>query len=373
VTGAAADLAGLGGPRVEPPAGMPPCDVVLGPTDLDETARLLAKASGLGRRVLVWAGGSHQGLGYRIEPEVALVTTGMSRVVAWEPEDLTLVVEAGARVDDVEAMLGERGQTAALPETPGAATVGGVVAAGVSGYRRARYGPTRDRVLEVTLATGDGRVVRAGGRVVKNVTGYDLPRLATGSLGRLGVIGSVCLKLWPRPEAEATVSVEDAGAAWRALHRPAAVLETDRGSWAFLAGTHSEVEAQSARVGVDVREGHHWPRQPQGEITWSLRLPPARLGAGVSRLPPGSGYVAQHGVGEVVFSTSLDHLGDLVELRGWAESEGGHLVLTDGPAAVYLRIDPWGTPPPGLELQRRLLASFDPAGILNHGRLPGGL
>jgi glycolate oxidase FAD binding subunit len=374
VTGAPpTGVAGFAATRVEAPAGLPPCGLVLAPADLEEAAQVLARASDLGSRVLVWGGGSHQGIGYRVEPDLALVTTGMHKVVAWEPEDLTLVVEAGARVADVEAMLGERHQTAALLEIPGEATVGGAVAAGASGYRRARFGPIRDRVLEVTLATGDGRVVRAGGRVVKNVTGYDLPRVVTGSLGRLGVIGSVCLKLWPHPEAEATVAVQDGGEAWRALHRPAAVLETEQGSWAFLAGTRPEVESQSARLGVDADEGHHWPPPPSGETTWSLRLPPAMLAAGISRLPTGAGYVAQHGVGEIAFATGGDRLGDLAELRSWAESAGGHLVLTGGADEIYRRFDPWGTPPPGLELQRRLVAAFDPAGVVNRGRLPGGL
>ncbi|NIR39303.1 MAG: FAD-binding protein, partial [Gemmatimonadetes bacterium] len=93
------------------------------------------------------------------------------RVVDWQPDDLTVVVEAGVTVGTLESMLAERGQTALLPEWGPEATVGGVVAAGISGYRRARLGPTRDRVLEVTIVTGDGRVVRGGGRVVKNVSG----------------------------------------------------------------------------------------------------------------------------------------------------------------------------------------------------------
>ncbi|NIV25710.1 MAG: FAD-binding protein, partial [Gemmatimonadetes bacterium] len=107
----------------------------------------------------------------------------------------------------------ERGQTAVLPETPGSGTVGGAIASGASAWRRLRYGPIRDRVLETVMATGDGRVVKAGGRLVKNVTGFDIPRLATGSYGSLGVIGQVCLKLWPTGTRFAGVPADDAAAA----------------------------------------------------------------------------------------------------------------------------------------------------------------
>ena len=147
------------------------------------------------------------GIGHRFDPDLILSTARLDRIIAWEPDDLTVVVEAGVTVEDLEEMLAGKGQTALLSEQPGPATVGGAVAAAISGWRRFRYGPLRDRVLEVTLVTSDGRVVTAGGRLVKNVTGYDIPRLAAGSFGSLGLIARVCLKLWPLPAACATVRV----------------------------------------------------------------------------------------------------------------------------------------------------------------------
>ena len=193
----------------EPIEGAPEDAVTVAPSTLEDTANILAIASRYSLPVLVWGGGTHQGMGGRVDPAVVLSTARLDSIVDWQPEDLTVVVEAGVRVADLEDRLAGRNQTAVLPEASGRATVGGVVAAGVSGFRRLRYGPTRDRMLEVDLVTGDGRVVRGGGRVVKNVTGYDLPRLATGSFGSLGLIGRVCLKLWPLPEARRTVTLAE--------------------------------------------------------------------------------------------------------------------------------------------------------------------
>jgi glycolate oxidase FAD binding subunit len=341
------------------------------PAELEELAAMLDTASGLHTPVLVWGGGTHQGIGNPVDAGVVISTARLDRVVDWEPADLTLVVEAGAKVAEIESMLADRGQTAGLPEHAGEATVGGVVAAGISGYRRARYGPTRNRLLEVTLVTGDGRIVSGGGRVVKNVSGYDLPRLSAGSFGALGVIGTVCLKLWPLPEAAATVRVDRAAVAWHGTHRPLAVLETEAGSWLYLQGTDAEVRAEAAEAGGDVRDGLHWPAPPSGGLVVSLRVPPGLLASAVDRLPPDCRYVAQHGVGVVDAAVDAPDAGVLGALREWAEAHGGALVVTGGDRPVGL--DPWGTPPPALGTQRRIVAGFDPLRAVNPGRLPGGI
>lgn len=343
----------------------------LAPADLEELAEVLDTASGLRSPVLVWGGGTHQGLGHPVAADVVISTARLDRIVDWEPEDLTIVVEAGARVSEVESTIAERGQTAGLPEHAGRATVGGVVAAGVSGYRRARYGPTRNRLLEVTIVTGDGRIVTGGGRVVKNVSGYDLPRLSAGSFGSLGVIGTLCLKLWPLPEASATVRVERPGEAWHRTHRPLAVLETDAGAWLYLQGTEAEVRAEAAEAGGEIRDGLHWPEVPAGSLRMALRLPPALVREGVDRLPPGSRYVAQHGVGVIDLALDDPDVEMLAAIRGWAERHGGAFVVTG--ADRTLDLDPWGTPPPAVALQRRVVAGFDPLRVVNPGRLPGGI
>ena len=352
---------------------IPPAEIALAPTTLEQASQALRMATERRMKVLVWGGGNHQGYGHRVHPDMVLITTSLNRIEVWEPEDLTIVAEAGARISQVEEMLAGERQTTVLPHRSSTATIGGALAAGLSSYKRFRYGPTRDRVLETKVVTGDGRIVRSGGRVVKNVTGYDIPRLMVGALGRMGLIGSVCLKLIPTPAAAVTVSVEDPADALAALYRPLAVLSTPSGHRAFLWGTQAEVESQAARLGGEVLNGHAWPTVPSRLVDWSLRLPPSRLSEGLERLPEGWDYVAQQGVGIAECAADQVEIGAARELRGWAESVGGALVLTNGPETLYERIDPWGKAPAGLEYQRKLVAGFDPFGVLNGGRLPGGI
>ncbi len=333
------------------------------PASVEELAETLSQASSEGRTVLVWGGGTHQGYGYRVSPDLVVFTDGLATIVEWEPDDLTVVVEGGMTVAGLESRLATRGQTAVLAELPATGTVGGALAAGISAYRRGRFGPTRDRILEVTLVTGDGRVVRAGGRVVKNVTGYDLARLAVGSFGRLGVIVSACLKLWPLPQVSATVTLD--GDLGNQVYRPLAVLEEPRKSSVYLAGTEEEVAAQIARLPGESQPGLVWPELPSGPWTWSLRVPPATAVGFVSALP--DDFVHQVGVGEISFTTE-DTQG-MEDLRTKVEAAGGSLVVTGRPPGG--EFEPWGRPPAGIEIQSRLAAAFDPARILNPGRLPG--
>ena len=353
------------------PEGAPDAPLVVAPDGIEQASAVLLTASERGMTVCPWGGGTHQGYGGRIETDLILSTARLDRMVDWQPDDLTVTVEAGMKVADLESRLAERGQSAMLPELPGAATVGGVVAAGVSGWRRARYGPTRERVLEIDLVTGDGRHVRAGARVVKNVTGFDLPRLAAGSLGRLGLIALVCLKLWPLPETRATVAVEDGDAALQAAYRPTAIVETNGAAKVFLGGTAAEVSDQARTLKGDQTPGWTWDPEPTGAIRWSLRVPPASMRAAIERLPATWRYQAGLGVGELRgSSTTAD---GAPEMRAWAESVGGGLVLVDGSESVYRELGAWGTPPASLEIQRRLVHQFDPDRVMNPGRLPGGL
>jgi glycolate oxidase FAD binding subunit len=337
---------------------------------VDTLATIMREASESRSTVQVVGGGTRQGYGSPPPPDIVLDMGALSGIEEWDPDDLTVTVRAGTKVADLEAELSGRSQTAVLPEVPGESTVGGVISAGVSSLRRARLLGTRERMLEVRLVTGDGRVVRGGGRVVKNVSGYDLPRLVVGAFGSLGVITSVCLKLWPRPPAAATVTIGDIDLSTR-VRRPLAVLEHDGSIDVFLWGTPEEVEASAARLEGVVRLGHYWPADPTGRFRWSLRVPPALTQEGVSRLSTGWSHLAIHGAGEIR-AASDDRTG-AEDLRHWAESVGGALVVVDSPRDDSAGLDPWGSPPPGLDVQRRLIAQFDPARIINPGRLPGGL
>ncbi len=357
----------------EPIEGAPAVDFTLLPTSGEEAAAVLGFASSNGLRVLFWGGGSHQCIGHDVEPDIVMGTARLDRVVDWQVEDLTVVVQSGVLVADLEAQLQQRNQTAVLPENPGSGTIGGVVAAGLSGWRRLRYGPTRDRMLEVRLATGDGRLIRGGGRLVKNVTGYDLPRLATGSLGSLGLISEMCLKLWPLPTHRAMISVDDPERALAAAYRPVALIATPTRSTLFLAGALEELEAQAARIGGDLDVGNHrWPGPLIGSHEMVLRVPAGELPGYVGRLRDlDCDYQAAYGVGEIRFVADDLADEDLMDLRRSAESVGGALVVLRSPERSGF--DPWGTPPASADLQRRVKEAFDPRGIANPGILPGGI
>lgn len=350
--------------------GAPDADLTVAPKSAHDVAAVLHHASERGLAVQVWGGGTRSGYGSPPPPDIVMSMERLADVEVWEPEDLTLVVGGGARVADVEEKLATSNQTAVLPEVPGASTVGGVIATGSSALRRGRLFGTRERLLETTVVTGDGRIVRGGGRVVKNVTGYDLPRLNVGAFGSLGVIVSVCLKLWPTPPVAAMVRVESPEAV-SVIARPLAVLEENERTRVFVWGTEAEVHSKASRLGGETHMGHDWPADPDGPFKWSLRVPPALTSEAVDRLPDGWLYLALHGVGEIrAASAQMD---GAIELRAWAESNDGHLVVVDRPDERLEGLDPWGTPPPGLEIQRDLIAQFDPARVINPGRLPGGL
>lgn len=355
-----------------PIPGAPDVEFTIVPSRVQEAAAVLGFASANKLKVLFWGGGTHQGIGSTVAADIVMSTGGLNRIVDWQAEDLTIVAEPGVPVAHLEAQLQQRGQTAVLPEIAPGATVGGVVAAGLSGWRRLRYGPTRDRVLEVVLATGDGRVVRGGGRLVKNVTGYDLPRLATGSYGALGLIGQVCLKLWPLAGDQGMVEVADPDAALRTAYRPLALVETESKSVAYLAGTTAEIAAQAEQLGGRLVAGHRWPDPLAGRWELSVRVPAGDVGRFVRIIKDhGWAFQAAHGVGDIRFVVEEKSPAGLLAIRRQAEAVGGALVITRAP--IDSAEDPWGTPPETVALQRKVKAAFDPIGIANPGILPGGI
>ena len=166
----------------------------MGVNQVDELARTIRAADA----VSVLGAGTHREVGGMPLPDATEVRVPAA-IVSYEPADMTVTVLGGTPVGVLDAALAERGQECPLDPRDASATVGGVLACGLSGPRRLRLGPLRDRVLEVRFITADGRVVRGGGPTVKNVTGYDLPRLLVGSFGTLGVIVQVTLRTQPRP------------------------------------------------------------------------------------------------------------------------------------------------------------------------------
>jgi len=347
-------------------------EFVVAPSSLDETAAVLGAAAAAAIPVAFYGGGTHQGYGGASQADLIVTSTRLNRIIDWQPDDLTVTVEAGVPIAELESEIAARRQTAVLPETAHGATIGGVIAAGLSGYRRLRYGPTRDRVLQVQIATGYGKVVSGGSPVVKSSTGYGLPRLFTGSLGSLGMIGTVTLKLWSQPLATATVEIDHAAAALRETYRPLAALETSDGSFLYLAGAESQVTSQSYSLGGTPRPGLIWPGPIMNPIRIELRVPAPFVRAAIEQAKRlgAARWIAEHGVGRV--EAGLDSVDEatLVVARTWAESVDGALVVT---ADADIGLDPWGTPPASIEIQQRIKNAFDPAGICNRGIMPGDM
>jgi glycolate oxidase FAD binding subunit len=209
--------------------GRTPCGVVF-PGSADEVARVVQTAAAAAVPVIPWGGGTevHRGAPPR---DGALVVSlrRLDQVLEHEPGDLTATAEAGITLAALQGALGARGQWLPLdPPVPGEATLGGVLAANTAGPRRQGYGTARDHVIGIRVVAADGQLVRAGGKVLKNVAGYDLAKLYIGSRGTLGIIVDATLKLGPRPEA--------VGACWATFSG----LEPAAGAAAALAGSELE-------------------------------------------------------------------------------------------------------------------------------------
>jgi glycolate oxidase FAD binding subunit len=330
------------------------------PADVAETLR---EASARGTRLLVVGGRRHMDKGNPCEVDAELWTTMLGEVVAYEPAEMLVVIEAGTRCADLGQLLAEHGQEWPV-DAPRDATVGGVIAAGVSSARRLRVGHVRDTVVEMQLATGDGRLITSGARTVKNVTGYDVHRLATGSLGTLGVITRVALKVRPLPERSVVLASEGdlelAEAVLDTVPRAARVEAWPTRIEVALEGWADEVAQMetAAREVADLRpiEAIEAP-EPSAPTVLEAAVPPSRLGALVEGLQD---WRALAGVGLARIGCASAE--EVAEVRTHAQALGGVAPAVRGPGGLG------DAPVPAREVHRRLKAAFDPAGILAPGR-----
>ena len=346
------------------------------PGSKPEVASALRAASEGRRRILLVGGRTHMGRSSAFEADAELWTTQLDRVVAYDPAEMLVVAEAGLRVGALQRILGEGGQEWPV-DAPPDATIGGVVAAGVSSPRRLRVGHVRDTVLELELVTGDGRPVRSGARTVKNVTGFDIHRLATGSFGSLGAIMQVALKVRPLPQARRTL-VHTGGGGLELGRRlaegvpaAAAVLAAPDRVELRLEGWSGEVEelatAATAIAGdlTVLEDAAPFPsrRTDDAPVVLEAAVPPSRIG----RLVEGrTGWSALVGVGLVWFrlpSRDDDAIRTVAE-RAVAAGGTARMIRGTAPAAGIAR-----APLPAPDVQRRLKDAFDPAGIL--AAIPG--
>jgi glycolate oxidase FAD binding subunit len=292
-------------------------------------------------------------------------------VPAYDPAELTVTAGAGTTVAELAAVLGEAGQECPLDARSPEATVGGVLAAGLSGLRRLRYGPLRDRVLEVRFVTADGRLVKGGGPTVKNVTGFDLPRLLVGSLGTIGVLVRVTLRCQPRAASARWITTgADPFAARQRMFRPSCVAWDGATTHVLLEGHPDDVVAEATGAGLDPDSGGgagDGPTWPDGPHRGRISVRPSRLPGLAPALGgvPGLRWLAEVGVGTVHVAAAEPE--GLVAARDVATAHGGSLLREAGAPGV----DGYGAPLPNLAIVERIRAAFDPTGKLSPGRLPG--
>ena len=287
-------------------------------------------------------------------------------IVTYDPADLTVTVGAGTTCADLAAVLAAEGQECALDPRDTTATIGGVLATGVSGHRRLRHGPLRDRVLEVRFVTADGRLVKAGGPTVKNVSGFDLPRLLVGSLGTIGVIVQTTMRCQPRAETAAWFATDaDPVAVRRSTYRPSCIAWDGRRTVVLLEGIAADVAAERAAIGAPT-EGAAAPAWPEGPHRGRISVRPSALGALAPALDAtGARWLAEVGVGTV--HVAADDEASLDAARGgdrcrWLVAARGRC-----PRARRLRPGapqraPHGTGPRRLRSRGQALARSPPRG-----------
>ncbi len=391
----------------------------LKPGDERELTAAVREAAAKKTPLAVEGGGTRRGLGRPTQTAATLSTTRIRGITLYEPTELVISARAGTPLAEVEAALAKYNQRLAfepmdhryLERSEGEPTIGGVVAANVSGPRRIEAGAARDTLIGVRAVTGRGEAVKSGGRVMKNVTGYDLVKFLAGSYGTLAVLSEVTFKVLPRPETEATLVVaglderKAVAALSKALGSPYGVSGAAHlpALGARLSETMIRVEGfadsvrhRMAQLASDMAEFGRTESVDADESArmWRRVRDVAALGGAdkapvwrVSVKPSDAPFVADHVRRAFACSVLYDWGGGLLWIAGGEGPDagaaivraavaavGGHATLVRAPDDVRLSVpvfDP--QPAPVMALSRRLKEAFDPEGILNPGRMYAGL
>ncbi|MDF5725731.1 MAG: FAD-binding oxidoreductase [Rhizonema sp. PD37] len=340
--------------------------------------------------------------------DVVVSTEHINRLIEHAVGDLTITVEAGMKFSDIQAILAHSKQFLALDPTVPTATIGGIVATGDTGSFRQRYGSVRDQLLGITFVRADGQIAKAGGRVVKNVAGYDLMKLFTGSYGTLGVISQVTFRVYPSPQLSGTVVLSGTA---EAVSRAADILRSSAltPTQADLLSTQlvsklelgtgvalivrfqsiaESVKEQSTRLlelgeqlGIAGKiyaaedEADLWRllreqiySSPNDTITCKIGVIPTAAVQVLTQIEMGLIHVGS-GLGVLQFENQEQ----VLQVRNFLNSHSGFLSILSAPVTVKQKIDVWGYTGNSLQLMRRIKEQFDTKNILSPGRFVGGI
>jgi glycolate oxidase FAD binding subunit len=391
--------------------------IVVEPGTIEETSEVMKLASREELAVSPRGGGTKIGLGNPPrQVDLILSTARMDGIIEHVPGDQIVRVQAGLKLQDLQERLAESDQMLGVDPPEEGATIGGIVAANSSGPRRLRYGTVRDLIIGIKVVLADGTVAKAGGKVVKNVAGYDLSKLFTGSLGTLGVIAEANFRLHPIRETARTVFLEvddhekivdvtqeltHSSFSQFVLDALEIRWEGDRGVIAALfEGIEPAVEAQSS-VATEALRSHgetsvlgeedgeefweSFARRPwdAGDVGLKIGAPPSDLTAVLASVLEAaeragvearlSGH-AGTGVTFAGLSGGEDGLVEVVEeVREIRVRRNGSVVVQEAPLTVKERLDAWGAGGDYLGLTRRVKEKFDPGYTMNPGRFLGGI
>lgn len=387
---------------------------VVAPGTTEEASAVMRRANDANLAVAPRGAGTKMGWGNppsRID--LVIETRRLNRVLEHEAGDMVVITQAGITLEALQEAVSGAGQMLGLDPLQEGATVGGIIAANAAGPRRLRYGAMKDLLIGLTIVLPDGTIAKSGGKVVKNVAGYDLGKLFTGSLGTLGLIVQTIFRLHALPPQRRVVTVDLATAsafdpALQALLQSALIptildLQWEDGSGRLIVifeGIEPSVVAQAGRAVemtapfgtarvVDEAEAAalweqiHQPPWHQGETGLKINTVPAQLSSTLHDVEDlahryaldtrVSGHaaitiplVALRGADDAVAAATA-------ELRSRVVRSGGSLVVLQAPPGVKEAIDVWGPAGDTMPIMRRIKEQFDPAGIMNPGRFVGGL
>jgi glycolate oxidase FAD binding subunit len=342
--------------------------MVVTPRSAEELAQQLHEAAASNQTVIPVGGGKAPAMGNPpTRSDVLLETTRLNRVLEHSQADMVVSVEAGITIEALQEHLAKAGQFLPVDpfNSPGH-TVGGLLATGWTGPLRLRFGSPRDFLIGIRVALPDGKLATGGGRVVKNVSGYDMMKLHYGALGTLGVIVAASFKVFPKPLHDVTVSSHGgwddvARCAGLPLAPSALELFADGRVVARFLGSPDAVDRVTSGLGWEPVPPDFWTKHSQQMRMTRIAAPREKLREVLDRL---TDWWASPGLGIAYWTPPDGDPSAAQAVRGKAEAVGGSLVTLFAIPGV----DAFGSRPPTVEMMRRIKYAFDPGGVLNPGR-----